>query len=105
MVNGVPFNDAYRYVHWLLTVPLPLIEILLVMKLGEAVYQSKIQTVQVMTVTSWRTYPVVYLFPMLGINAEHQVGSEPIVSAAVVPRTSSNWPSNSLVCCVTDSSV
>jgi len=32
-VTGVPFNDAYRYMDWLLTVPLLLIEIILVMKL------------------------------------------------------------------------
>merc|ERR1711865_24713 len=32
-LTGVPFNDAYRYMDWLLTVPLLLIEILLVMKL------------------------------------------------------------------------
>merc|ERR1712008_244268 len=31
--NGQPFNDAYRYVDWLLTVPLLLIELILVMKL------------------------------------------------------------------------
>merc|ERR1712113_549110 len=30
-LTGVPFNDAYRYMDWLLTVPLLLIEILLVM--------------------------------------------------------------------------
>merc|ERR1712157_473600 len=134
-LTGVPFNDAYRYMDWLLTVPLLLIEILLVMKLDEATYntkarnlgvgsalmivsgyygelvvsgdltprwmcwvlsmgfflyivqellvgladatasesdpviQGKIRTAQVMTVISWCTYPVVYLFPMLGINA------------------------------------
>jgi len=34
--TGIPFNDAYRYVDWLLTVPLLLIEIVLVMKLDEA---------------------------------------------------------------------
>merc|ERR1711990_1333568 len=34
--TGIPFNDAYRYVDWLLTVPLLLIEIVLVMKLSEA---------------------------------------------------------------------
>merc|ERR1719440_562713 len=28
--TGIPFNDAYRYVDWLLTVPLLLIEIVLV---------------------------------------------------------------------------
>merc|ERR1712187_529868 len=31
--------------------------------------KSKIKAAQVMTVISWCTYPVVYLFPMLGINA------------------------------------
>merc|ERR1711975_165717 len=32
--TGHPFNDAYRYVDWFLTVPLLLIEIVLVMKLS-----------------------------------------------------------------------
>merc|ERR1719401_1406346 len=138
-LTGVPFNDAYRYMDWLLTVPLLLIEILLVMKLDNATYSSKaktlgvgsalmivsgyygeltvtgdltprwacwflsmmfflyivqellvglaeatnletdpavksnIQLAQVMTVISWCTYPVVYLFPMLGISASHAV--------------------------------
>merc|ERR1712079_408467 len=40
-LTGVPFNDAYRYMDWLLTVPLLLIEILLVMKLDEATYNAK----------------------------------------------------------------
>merc|ERR1712087_989264 len=141
VLTGVPFNDAYRYMDWLLTVPLLLIEILLVMKLSDEEYSSKawvlgfgsalmivsgyygelvitgdltprwlcwflsmgfflyivyellvglaaatnsetdpvikgkIQTAQVMTVISWCTYPVVYLFPMLGINAAHAVVS------------------------------
>jgi len=30
-LSGMPFNDAYRYVDWLLTVPLLLIELILVM--------------------------------------------------------------------------
>jgi len=34
--SGVYFNDAYRYMDWLLTVPLLLIEIVLVMKLKDA---------------------------------------------------------------------
>jgi len=138
-LTGVPFNDAYRYMDWLLTVPLLLIEILLVMKLDDATYsakskslgvcsalmivsgyygeltvsgdltprwicwfvsmlffmfivyellvglgeatrsesdpevRSKLQVVQVMTVISWCTYPVVYLFPMFGISASHAV--------------------------------
>lgn len=140
-LTGVPFNDAYRYMDWLLTVPLLLIEILLVMKLdadtfstkasvlgvgsalmivsgyyGELtvtgdltsrwicwsvsmcfflyiVYEllvglasatasetdqtiaGKIKVAQVMTVISWCTYPVVYLFPMLDINAATAVVS------------------------------
>merc|ERR1711975_90563 len=34
--TGIPFNDACRYVDWLLTVPLLLIEIVLVMRLPDA---------------------------------------------------------------------
>merc|ERR1712151_842977 len=140
-LTGVPFNDAYRYMDWLLTVPLLLIEILLVMNLSAEEYNSKawvlglgsalmivsgyygelvvtgdltprwvcwfasmafflyivyellvglsaataseadpavadkIKTAQVMTVISWCTYPVVYLFPMLGVQAAHAVVS------------------------------
>jgi len=139
--TGVPFNDAYRYMDWLLTVPLLLIEILLVMKLDEATYSQKARTLGVgsalmivsgyygeltvtgdltprwfcwflsmafflyivyellvglkaaiesetdpvvkgkielaclMTVVSWCTYPIVYLFPMLGISASNAVVS------------------------------
>merc|ERR1711991_622866 len=133
-LTGVPFNDAYRYMDWLLTVPLLLIEILLVMNLDEQTYskkawalgvgsalmivsgyygelvvtgdltprwicwfismcfflyivfelrvglssatnaetdpviKGKIRTAQTMTIISWCTYPVVYLFPMLGLS-------------------------------------
>jgi len=35
-LTGTPFNDAYRYVDWLLTVPLLLIELILVMGLPSA---------------------------------------------------------------------
>merc|ERR1711871_1310846 len=34
-LTGVPFNDAYRYMDWLLTVPLLLMEIVLVMKVPD----------------------------------------------------------------------
>merc|ERR1712187_201567 len=140
-LTGVPFNDAYRYMDWLLTVPLLLIEILLVMKLDEKTYSGKawtlgvgsalmivsgyygelvvtgdltprwvcwflsmgfflyivyellvglaaataseadpeiakkIHTAQVMTVISWCTYPIVYLFPMFGFSAAKAVVS------------------------------
>jgi bacteriorhodopsin len=40
-VTGVAFNDAYRYVDWLLTVPLLLIELILVMRLSEQETVSK----------------------------------------------------------------
>jgi bacteriorhodopsin len=138
-LTGVPFNDAYRYMDWLLTVPLLLVEILLVMKLDDQTFNNKawtlglgsalmiasgyygelvvtgdltprwmcwflsmvfflyivyellvglaaatnsetdptikdkIKVAQVSTVISWCTYPIVYLFPMLGINAAHAV--------------------------------
>merc|ERR1711988_1870735 len=41
VVTGIPFNDAYRYMDWLLTVPLLLIEILLVMKLSPEEFADK----------------------------------------------------------------
>merc|ERR1719408_1108454 len=41
LLTVVPFNDAYRYMDWLLTVPLLLIEILLVMKLSGDEYSTK----------------------------------------------------------------
>merc|ERR1711988_639965 len=43
-LTGIPFNDAYRYMDWLLTVPLLLIEILLVMKLDEKTFSCKAWT-------------------------------------------------------------
>uniref|UniRef100_A0A7S0CI15 Rhodopsin n=1 Tax=Proboscia inermis TaxID=420281 RepID=A0A7S0CI15_9STRA len=136
----VPFNDAYRYMDWLLTVPLLLIEIILVMKLSaeesssksvtlgaaaalmiiagypgeivldadqantrwmywgaamlpfsyivytllvglsgatnaeeDAEIRGKIKQAQVLTVISWCTYPVVYVFPMMGITGSNAV--------------------------------
>merc|ERR1711988_1563458 len=143
-LTGVPFNDAYLYMDWLLTVPLLLIEIILVMKLSPEEASSKswtlgvvsammiavgypgelivtgdlskrwmcwffsmvcflfivytllvglsdatnaetdpkiaglIRNAQVVTVISWCTYPVVYLFPMLGIS-----GAQAVVSIQV----------------------
>ena len=40
-MSGVAFNDAYRYVDWLLTVPLLLIELILVMRLSSDETVSK----------------------------------------------------------------
>ena len=39
--TGVKFNDAYRYVDWLLTVPLLLVELILVMRLSRAETTAK----------------------------------------------------------------
>jgi bacteriorhodopsin len=138
--TGIPFNDAYRYMDWLLTVPMLLIEIVLTMKLspeesrdtctrlgvaaalmiilgypGELIIQadqlynrwqywflamipflyvvhtllvglsaatqsetdenvrSLVFRAQWVTVLSWLTYPVVYVFPMLGFSGSHAV--------------------------------
>merc|ERR1712217_803881 len=40
---------------------------------SDPVVRSKIEVVQFMTVISWCTYPVVYLFPMFGISASEAV--------------------------------
>jgi len=139
-LTGVPFNDAYRYMDWLLTVPMLLIEIVLTMKLepqvaqatctklgvasalmiilgypGESIIQADqlymrwifwalamipflfvVQTLLVglkeatqsetsesvrslifkaqwVTVISWLTYPVVYIFPMIGFKGAQAV--------------------------------
>ncbi|SDG00746.1 Bacteriorhodopsin [Limimonas halophila] len=39
--TGKPFNDAYRYVDWLLTVPLLMIELILIMRLPQKETVSK----------------------------------------------------------------
>ena len=39
--TGLKFNDAYRYVDWLLTVPLLLVELILVMRLSPAETMAK----------------------------------------------------------------
>jgi len=139
-LTGVPFNDAYRYMDWLLTVPMLLMEIVLVMNLtkeeasqkcltlgaaaalmivlgypgellieekelgtrwfywalamlpflfiiqqllvgladatskeSDSAISEKIRLAQVVTVVSWLTYPVVYVFPMLGLGGAHAV--------------------------------
>ena len=43
-LSGYAFNDAYRYVDWLLTVPLLLIELILVMRLSQQETVSKATT-------------------------------------------------------------
>merc|ERR1711920_32759 len=138
-LTGIPFNDAYRYMDWLLTVPMLLMEIVLVMKLsgqeaskkcltlgvssammiilgypGELIVEGDfgerwlywrlamlpfcyivyellvglaaarssetndqvralIFRAQWVTVVSWLTYPVVYVFPMMGFSGARAV--------------------------------
>jgi bacteriorhodopsin len=139
-LTGIPFNDAYRYMDWLLTVPMLLMEIVLTMNLSGQEATSKCQTLgfsaalmivlgypgelivegpplvfrwmywalamlpfvyivyellvglsaatasesnekvralifraQWVTVLSWLTYPVVYIFPMLGFSGSSAV--------------------------------
>jgi len=139
VLTGKPFNDAYRYMDWLLTVPLLLLEIIFCMNLDPAemskeawslgissalmiavgypgelvitgdlsfrfacfvfsfaiflfiVYKllvglkgaiaketnpdvaSMLNQVCLATVISWCTYPVVYLFPFLGLSGAKAV--------------------------------
>merc|ERR1711904_631612 len=43
-MGGIPFNDAYRYMDWLLTVPLLLMELILVVKFDAKEAQQKSAT-------------------------------------------------------------
>merc|ERR1712085_96592 len=73
-LTGVPFNDAYRYMDWLLTVPMLLMEIVLVMNLTKEEASQKCWTLgaaaALMIVLG---YPIVYVFPMLGLAGAHAV--------------------------------
>ena len=53
MPTGTPFNDAYRYMDWLLTVPLLLITILLVINPPEKEYSSKAWTLGFSSAHLW----------------------------------------------------
>jgi hypothetical protein len=41
----------------------------------DPIVKDKIKMAQIMTVICWCTYPMVYLFPMLGISASHSVNA------------------------------
>jgi bacteriorhodopsin len=131
VATGTPFNDAYRYVDWLLTVPLLMVELILVMRLSNQETWSKatrlgllaavmivlgypgeistdpatrwlwwglamvpflwivyelfaglsraiaaqpenvrglVNTARWLTVLSWSFYPIVFIFPMIGLT-------------------------------------
>merc|ERR1712217_485488 len=48
-LTGIPFNDAYRYMDWILTVPLLLIEILAVKNLSDVVFMKKARQLAVVS--------------------------------------------------------
>merc|ERR1711908_133504 len=99
VLTGVPFNDAYRYMDWLLTVPLLLIEIVFVMKLSDEETKKKATTLGIASgLMICNGYPgelivegdlsvrwffwafslcpflyVVYIFPMIGFAGSHAV--------------------------------
>ena len=60
IATGLAFNDAYRYVDWLLTVPLLLIELILVMRLSSKETASK----------SWKLGGAAALMIILGYPGE-----------------------------------
>ena len=60
IATGLQFNDAYRYVDWLLTVPLLLIELILVMRLSQSETVSK----------SWKLGGAAALMIVLGYPGE-----------------------------------
>merc|ERR1712031_115876 len=96
--TGIALNDAYRYVDWLLTVPLLLIEIILVMRLPEKetfdrcwklggffglkdsqeaqpeACRDQVKWACWATVFSWCTYPVVYILPMMSGSETGKAG-------------------------------
>merc|ERR1712004_72168 len=88
-LTGVPFNDAYRYMDWLLTVPLLLIEILLVMKLEADDFNSRAWTLgfgSALMITSG------YYASLLSLETSHQggsAGSHPCLSSCTSSTSSS----------------
>merc|ERR1712054_260798 len=65
--TGIPFNDAYRYMDWLLTVPLLLIEIVLVMKLSPEESAKQCKSLGVMSALM-----IIYGYPgELILDPEH----------------------------------
>merc|ERR1712224_15741 len=79
VLTGVPFNDAYRY--WALAL-CPFLNVVYELLVGMAaatnsetdpMIKSMIQRAQYWTVVSWLTYPVVYIFPMIGFAGSHAV--------------------------------
>merc|ERR1719159_884958 len=75
-LTGAPFNDAYRYVDWILTVPLLLIELILVMGLPAEETVSKSWTLgvasAVMVALGIRSLAHDHLLADLSLRVHHQ---------------------------------
>jgi len=92
-LTGVPFNDAYRYMDWLLTVPLLLIEILLVMKLTDEEYKKKawnLGTQSALMIVSGYYGELVVKGTLLDLGLVGCVGSSPCTSSKI------SWKSYSM---------
>merc|ERR1712054_747498 len=72
--TGIPFNDAYRYVDWLLTVPLLLIEIVLVMRLDKAETYKRCTT---LGICSALMIPFAYIVYTLFFGLKESQNSQP----------------------------
>ena len=64
-LTGVPLSASYRFIVYELLVDLAAAIALE----ADSVFKEQIGLAQGLTVISWCTYPVVYVFPMRGINA------------------------------------
>ncbi|CAE8616455.1 unnamed protein product [Polarella glacialis] len=87
-LTGAPFNDGYRYVDWLLTVPLLLIELILVMKLPQA------ETVSL----SWKLGLASALMVALGYPGEIQEALRPPCMSRWATPLLMSWPRPCLAC-------
>ena len=70
-MDAYNFHATYRYIVYELLVSLAAAIALE----ADLVFKEQIGFAQGLTVISWCTYPVVYLFPMCGINASTAVVS------------------------------
>jgi len=66
-LTGTPFNDAYRYVDWLLTVPLLMIELIFVVGAQLGCAAALISSARLLIAVSWLTYPFVYMDKFFGL--------------------------------------
>jgi len=80
LAEGASFNVAYRYVDWLITVPLLLLEavvVLALVELGRVLAGSPrevsvtVRNLRPLLIGTWGVYPIAYLFPVLGLDGSN----------------------------------